>query len=138
MFARGDNPQNVVNARNRYHPEAHYPAPEDMGDIPEDSRIPAMIARALRGNPQQRIVIRGGGFPAGLYAPTGETGISARGNKYKKVRAVQLFDRQPKKPKPFDWRGIALSAMQGFVQKAFGKNAAFYAKKAAKNNVGIK
>jgi hypothetical protein len=138
LLARSGSFKNIVHARNRLQPGAHYPGADDFADLPEEQRIAATVARALRKNPQQRMILNGGGFSHGLYAPTGETKVSARGNKYPVVRAVQLFDRKPKETARFDWVAAALSKMGGFVGKSFGKNADYYAKNAIKNSVGIK
>ncbi|MDR3247529.1 MAG: hypothetical protein LBT39_01975 [Treponema sp.] len=139
LLARMGNYKNVVHARNRLQPGANYPGMDGLKDLPEESRVAAAVARALRKNGQQRMILRGvPGWPDGLYAPTGETGMSAKGRPYQKVRAVQIFNRKPKETAHFDWVAAAMSKMGGFVGKAFGKAADYYAKKALKKSVGIK
>jgi hypothetical protein len=132
LNARGGNPRAIIPPKNRYRKNQHYVTSDDFAYLPEASRFAATISAALRANPEARIRLNGGGFPNGLYAPTGEIKISPKtGRLLPRVAAVQLLDRKPREEKSFDWMLKTLETIgPDFIKKAFQKNSAFYANRA--------
>jgi len=119
LAARGGNKKNIVAPKNRFQPKAHYPSSKNYPGLPPNQAVAAAIDRVKRAGGQGKVVLEGAGFPLGLYAVDGE-----------RVGALQLFDRPPAETTRLSWIEEGLSGISDdFIQRAFVKNANYYAKK---------
>jgi hypothetical protein len=126
MFARGDNPANIMPKSMRLTPDQNFPEVSDAGEV---GSVLAMLHRSQGA--KAGVIIRAAGWTPGLYKFTGKPkGMGRTAKERLPVRLVQKLDKPKKQTRKFDWIAAGLAGItDDFVNNVHIKNLDFLAKK---------